>query len=341
MMQYSGRYKMFDVSKIGTYPLSSRPSKVKITDLKDLEEITDDFSDLDPQTASNIKELTKTILRAKKSDKKVIIISGAHIIKNGLGTFLIWLMKNGLVDHIGVNGAFTIHDFELAFAGMTSESIPNALSEGKFGFAKESGEILNESIVRGNELKLGYGETLGKLLSKELRGFEDLEFPYRDRSVIYNAYRHNVPLTVHVCIGTDINQMHPSFDGAAVGACSARDFLIMVESVSELKEGVCILIGSAVVGVEVFLKAISMAANIKKPPYGLTTADFDIRDANISDVEKDDESKPTYYLRDIKSVVVRIPKAFKGKGYYIKGDQRRTVPFLWKQLSRLKNEGDL
>lgn len=338
MVEYSGKYRTFDISKIKTYPLSSRPSKVRIDDLKDFEEVTDDFSDLDPQVISNIQELAKAILKAKRNNKKVIVISGAHIIKNGLGTFLIWLMENGLVDHIGVNGAFTIHDFELAFIGMTSESIPNALSEGKFGFAKETGEILNKSIVKGDELKLGYGETLGRLLSQELQGFENLEFPYRDKSVVYNSYKHNVPLTVHIGIGTDINQMHPSFDGAAAGACSARDFLIMTESVSELEDGVCVLIGSAVMGVEVFLKAISMAANVGKPPYGLTTADFDIRDANLSDAS--DENKPSYYFRDIKSIVIRIPKSFKGKGYYVKGDQRRTIPFLWKQLSNLKNEGD-
>jgi hypothetical protein len=330
MVEYSGKYRIFDVSKIETYSLFSRPSKVKINDLKNFEEITNDFSDLDPQVTSNIQELAKAILKAKRNNKKVIIISGAHIIKNGLGTFLIWLMENDLVDHIGVNGAFTIHDFELAFAGMTSESIPNALSEGKFGFAKETGEILNKSIIKGNKLKLGYGETLGRLLLNELQGFESIEFPYRDKSVIYNAYKHGVPLTVHIGIGTDINQMHPSFDGAAAGACSTRDFLIMAESVSKLEDGVLILIGSAVTGVEVFLKAISMAANIGKPPYGLTTADFDIRDAILSDA--DDEDKPTYYFRDIKSIVVRIPKSFKGKGYYIKGDQRKTIPFLWKQL---------
>ena len=340
MMEYSGKYEIFDVSKIKTYPLSTRPSKVKVNDLKELGEILKNPPTLDEKTASSIEEIAKAILKAKQNNRKVMIISGAHIIKNGLGTFLIWLIKNNLVDYIAVNGAFTIHDFELAFAGMTSESIPNALSKGQFGFAKETGEILNKSIVKGNELKLGYGETLGKLLSQKLQGFEGLEFPYKNKSVVYNAYEYGIPLTVHVGIGTDINHMHPSFDGGAIGACSARDFLIMAESVSELRDGVCILIGSAVVGVEVFLKAISMAANTGRPPYGLITADFDIRDANIFDAERGDESKPTYYFRDIKSIVVRIPQSFKGKGYYIKGDQRITLPFLWYQLFNLRNEGD-
>jgi len=338
-MKYLGKYEIFDTSKIKTYSLFSRPSKVKIEDLMEFEKIQEDFSDLDVKTLSDIKEIAKTILAVKKKKNRVIIISGAHIIKNGLGTFLIWLIKNNLVDHIAVNGAFTIHDFELAFAGMTSESIPNALSSGKFGFAEETGRILNESIIKGNELKLGYGETLGKLFSRDLEGFH-LEFPHRDKSVVYNAYKHNIPLTVHVGIGTDINHMHPSFNGAAVGACSARDFLIMAESVSRLRGGMCILIGSAVIGVEVLLKAVSIAANVGNPPLELTTADFDIRDAKLSDAEKNDESKPTYYFRDIKSVVVRIPKSFNGKGYYIKGDHRRTIPFLWKQLAKLKNEGD-
>ena len=332
-MEYRGRWRIFNTSSLKRYSLFDRPSKVSLDDLVYLEktEVPVLGKDLDEM----IGKVASRILKAKKENKRVLIISGAHIVKNGLGTFLIWLIKNNLVDHIAVNSAFIIHDLELALAGKTSESIPNALGEGKFGFAKETADLINGALIEGNRKKLGYGEIMGMLLSGDLTlpSFEDLEFPHRDISVTYNTYKENIPLTVHVAIGADIVHMHPTFSGEATGGCSARDFLILAETVSQLKEGVCILIGSQVIGVENFLKAVSMAANAGYPPLGLFTAVFDMKPVESTKaVEIGDDTKPVYYFRDVKSIVVRIPKAFEGKGTYIQGDHRKTLLVLWKYL---------
>lgn len=326
-MEYRGRYKMFDVSKIKTYPLETRPSEVTISDLIDPERILNEPL---KYYSSDLEKIARAILDAHKDNKPVVIMSGAHVVKNGLSPIYNEFIKQGIVDHIGVNGAFTIHDFELTFAGKTSESIPDALSKGLFGFAEETDRYLNDMLNYANKLKIGYGEALGRLISGEPFP-EHINFKYPDISVPYNAYKHGIPFTVHVGVGTDIFHMHPNFDGESVGGCSGRDFLIFAQKISEMTEGgVCLLIGSAVIGVEVYLKAFSMAANIGKIPNDVVMADLDLRKANINDAAEDRKDKPTYYFRDIKSIVVRIPKAFNGRGYYIQGDQRDTLPALYK-----------
>lgn len=332
-IEYNGQWQIFDTSKLKRYSLFNRPSKVSLNDLIYLEKVK--IPTLEKELEVAIKEVANRILKAKKENKKILIISGAHIVKNGLGTFLIWLIKNNLVDHIAVNGAFIIHDLELALAGKTSESIPNDLKKGKFGFAKETADLINEALIEGNRRKLGYGETIGMLLSGDLTlsSYKNPEFPYKDISITYTAYKKRIPLTVHVAIGTDIIHMHPTFSGEATGECSARDFLILANTVSQFKEGTCILIGSQVIGVENFLKAVSMAANVGHPPIGLFTVVFDMRPVESTKaVEIGDDTKPVYYFRDIKSIVVRIPKAFKGEGIYVQGDHRKTLLVLWKYL---------
>ncbi len=329
MMEYKGKYEICDLSKTKTYPLATRPSEVYLKDLINLNDIVNEPLKYDSE---ELESLVTSIVEARKNGKPVIVFSGAHAVKNGLSPIYNDLIKRGIITAFGSNGAFTIHDFELALAGKTSESIPNALSKGLFGFAEETGKYINNALIHGNKLKIGYGESIGRLMSGEPFP-EKVNFPNREISVPYTAFKHNVPFCVHCAIGTDIYHMSKYFDGEAVGGCSGRDFLIFAHEITKLsKGGVCLLIGSAVVGVEAYLKAFSIAANIGKPPKNLITADFDMREANISDAQNNRKDKPTYYFRDIKSIVVRVPRAFEGKGYYIKGDQRVTLPSLYKLI---------
>lgn len=330
-MIYKGRYKFFDFSSVLRYSINERPNKVKIEDFVDLDNILKEPLRFDTK---ELRMLANRIVQAKKSGLPVIWASGAHIIKNGLGPIIIDLAKEGIIDVIGVNGAFTIHDFEIALFGQTSENVPNALSMGKFGFAYETGRYLNKAIIEGDELQLGYGETLGKFISGELFIGENVEFLYPEFSVIYNLYKLNIPLTVHIAIGNDIHHMHPEFDGRAMGGTSGRDFGIFTHYITQLTNGgVCLLIGSAVIMVEVYLKAFSMASNTGKIPNRITTGSFDLRPVHIEDVK--DESTYTYYFRDIKSIVIRIPKAFDGDGYYIKGNHKDTIPSLYKMIKEM------
>ncbi len=330
-MRYNGRYKIFDFKKIKRYPLNKRPNKVRIKDLIDLERILKEPLKYDTK---ELKDVAHAIIDAKKKGYPVIWTSGAHIIKNGMGPIISDLAKEGIIDIVGVNGAFTIHDFELALFGETSENVPNALSTGEFGFAYETGRYLNRAISLGDTLELGYGETLGGLISGELFVGENIDFKYPEYSVIYNLYSLDIPLTVHVAIGDDIHHMHPEFNPQAIGGTSGRDFGIFASYITKLTEGgVCLLTGSAVIMVEVYLKAFSMASNIGKAPKNIITADFDLRPARLEDVR--DDTTYTYYFRDIKSIVTRIPESFNGRGYYIQGNHKDTIPSLYKMIKEM------
>jgi hypothetical protein len=262
------------------------------------------------------------------------------LIKNGLGPLLADLVKRRLVSLVAGNCATAIHDFELALIGQTSENVPDALGKGRFGMAYEFAYI-NNAISLGNENKLGCGESLGKTICDEdfrcsvlasvAKDNSPSSFSHPQVSVLTACYEKNIPFTVHVGIGTDVIDQHPSFDGQAKGGCSGRDFLIYTNEISKFTNGGVILnIGSAVTGPEVLLKAVSMAANAGAVPNDIITADFDLR--SYEPKAMGDESKEGYYFRDQKSIVTRIPQGFNGKGFYIQGDQKQTFPLLYKKI---------
>jgi hypothetical protein len=339
-MEYNGKYKLFDSRKIITYPLLERINKVKLEDLIKVESTKSSLYDIDDSTAVNIDNIALDIVNAYTLNKPVIVFSGAHLVKNGLGPLLVDLIDRKLITLFAGNAASAIHDFELALIGETSEYVPEALEKGQFGMAYEFAYI-HVALKYGNLLKLGYGESLGKMIcdpafsekviNEVSRCDSPKEFKHQEVSILAACYRNNIPYTIHAGIGTDVIDQHPSFDGEAKGGCSGRDFLIYTNETTKLKNGGVILnIGSAVTGPEVLLKAISMAANIGSFPKGIITADFDLR--NFYHEQMKDETSQNYYFRDQKSVVTRIPEAFGGKGYYIKGNQLNTVPFLYKMI---------
>jgi hypothetical protein len=218
--------------------------------------------------------------------------------------------------------------------------VPAALDRGRFGMAYEFA-YLNMALSVGNQQKLGFGESLGRMIADEtfrkqlfalaLKDGSIQEFRHPEVSVLAACYRRGVPFTVHAGIGTDVIDQHPSFDGQAKGGCSGRDFLIYTDEVTKLtKGGVVLNIGSAVTGPEVLLKAVSMAANVGAVPHGILAADFDLREHEPG--QMGDESAQGYYFRDQKSVVTRIPQAFGGRGLYIQGDQKKTFPLLYRTI---------
>jgi len=303
----------------------------------DIENIT---IDLPEKTCSDIETLAREIVSSRKSDKPVVLFTGAHLIKNGLGPLLSDLVRRGLVTLVAGNCATAIHDFELALIGQTSENVPDALGKGRFGMAYEFAYI-NCALSIGNKYKLGCGESLGRMMCDEDFRKEVLALTGKVNSapsficplasVLSACYENEVPFTVHVGIGTDVTDQHPSFDGQAKGGCSGRDFLIYTNEIAKLTNGGVLLnIGSAVTGPEVLLKAVSMAANAGNVPNNIIAADFDLRDHEPEAMS--DESSEGYYFRDQKSVVTRIPQAFNGKGFYIQGDQKQTFPLLYKKI---------
>lgn len=339
-MQYDGKYKIFDISKINTYPLSTRSNKVKLDDLINPGDIDNIAIDLPDKICGDIETIANEIIFARKSNKPIVLFTGAHLIKNGLGPLLADLVKQGLLTLVAGNCATAIHDFELALIGQTSENVPDALGKGEFGMAYEFAYI-NCALSVGDENNLGLGESLGKTICDEDFRSKVLDlaasnnshhsFNHPRVSVLAACYQNNIPFTVHAGIGTDVIDQHPSFDGRAKGGCSGRDFLIYSNEITKFTNGGVILnIGSAVTGPEVLLKAVSMAANTGSVPNNIITADFDLRTHEPKAMS--DESKEGYYFRDQKSIVTRIPQAFNGKGFYIQADQKQTFPLLYKNI---------
>ena len=183
-----------------------------------------------------------------------ILMMGAHVLRAGVSRYLIDLMERGLVTHIAMNGAGPIHDWEFALIGATTESVARYIQTGEFGLWHETGRM-NDAIREGAQAGLGLGEALG-------RAILDGPFPHKDVSVLAAGVRLGVPVTVHVGIGYDIIHEHPNCDGAALGQTSYHDFLIFTETVTKLEGGVLLNFGSAVMGPEVYLKALSMARNV-------------------------------------------------------------------------------
>jgi hypothetical protein len=249
---------------------------------------------------------------------------GAHVLRAGVARYLIDLMERGLISHIGMNGAGPIHDWELALIGATTESVARYIRTGEFGLWEDTGRM-NDVIRSGAAEGMGLGEALGRAI---LHG----DFPHKDISVLAAGVRLAVPITVHVGIGYDILHEHPNCDGAALGAASYRDFLVFAEAVRGLEGGVLLNFGSAVMGPEVYLKALAMARNVAhqegREIRRFTTAVFDLIALEDDTRHEAPKSDPRYYYRPLKTILARTVEDG-GESYYVQGDHRVTVPHLY------------
>ncbi len=269
--------------------------------------------------------LAERIRKARECGSAVILMIGAHVLRRGNGPLLIDLMKRGLVTHLALNGAGAIHDYELALVGHTSESVARYVRTGEFGLWTETGG-LNAAVQSGFKDGIGFGEAVGRAISTG-------EFPFAETSVLAAGFRFAVPVTVHAAIGQDIVHEHPNFDGAAAGATSYTDFLILAQSISALEGGVLLNIGTAVMGPEVYLKALTMARNVAaqegREIRHFTTAVFDLRPLGRHDLRRDaPKTDPDYYFRPYKTILVRTV-ADGGESYFVRGDHGSTVPTLY------------
>ncbi len=315
-------YRRFDVSRIKLKPLGERKHDTLLEDIKPL-------GCSSPMENADLDKLAGHIAEARRRGSAVIVLMGAHVIKVGMSRFIIDLMERGFITHLGLNGAGVIHDFELALVGGTSESVQRYISEGQFGLWQETGRI-NDIVKEGVTQGLGIGEAVGKAIYEE-------EFPHKDVSLLAAGYRLRVPVTAHISIGQDIIHAHPNFDGASFGAGSHTDFLVFAESVRNLEGGVMLNIGTAVMGPEVYLKALSMARNVAhqegKQIYRFTTAVFDMQPIKSRDYHSEpSKDQPEYYHRFWKTILVRTVRDG-GTSYYIEGDHRDTISNLWDRLA--------
>lgn len=267
--------------------------------------------------------LGERLRNARATQSARILMMGAHVLRAGVQRQLIDLMERGLVSLIAMNGAGPIHDWEFARIGASTESVARYVRTGEFGLWRETGEM-NEVIASGCRDGLGLGESLGRAIANS-------DFPHKEISVLAAAYRLQIPVTVHIGIGYDIIHEHPNADGAALGQASYTDFLIFTEHIRSLQGGVVLSFGTAVMGPEVYLKALAMARNVAHQHGAsiaqFTTAVFDLLPLDDDYRKQAPKTDPRYYYRPWKTILVRTV-ADGGESYYLAGDHRQTLPAL-------------
>jgi hypothetical protein len=308
-MKRRSDWQLLDLRGIKTSTLQKRKSKVDVSDFASPlppGSTFKDFLESLPQflAAADLKGVVSSIVTAVKGDKMVLWAMGAHPIKVGLNPLIIDLMERAVIRGLAMNGAGIVHDVEIAMAGKTSEEVEEGLDTGAFGVTKETAEFINGAIKEGHKAGWGLGEAMGRVLNKE-------EFPYRDMSICAAADRLDIPLTVHVAIGTDVVHIHPSTDGSLIGEMTYRDFRLFASLVASLQGGVYINVGSAVILPEVFLKALSAVRNLGHQVEDFCTLNMDFIQ----------HYRPTQN-------VVRRPTAKSGKGIALTGHHEIMVPLL-------------
>jgi hypothetical protein len=315
------QYREFDRSRLKMRPLAERIHDLHLDHWLQLADSTPPF------THPDLLSLKEGLTRAKENGSARILMMGAHLLRAGVSRHIIELIRGGWIDHIAMNGAGVIHDYELARIGATTESVARYIRTGEFGLWSETGE-LNEVIESASREGLGLGEAVGDFIANSA-------LPYRDLSIAAAAWREKVPLTVHVGIGYDIIHEHPNCNGAAVGDTSYRDFLIFASTMERLEGGVLLSFGSAIMGPEVYLKALAMARNVahqeNRSITKFATAVFDIVPI-AGDVHRElSKSDPGYYFRPHKTMLVRTV-ADGGESFYFCGNHRATFPALYRTL---------
>jgi hypothetical protein len=309
-------YEEFDLSSVRTYPLASRKSKANAADFATVYRRGSGVAGLIASlpnilAAADFRAVVAAIAAARAAKRGIVWGLGAHVLKTGLSPILVDLMERGFVSAIATNGAGIIHDFELALSGATSEEVDEALGPGKFGMAEETGRLLNAAINVGVHRGLGIGQAVGEYLISE-------NPPHAGLSVVAAAARLEIPVTVHVGVGTDIIHMHPAASGAALGEGSLRDFRYFASNIARLAGGVYLNCGSAVILPEVFLKAVALARNRGVALDGLTTVNLDF----------------VRLYRPHTNVVSR-PVAGIGKGYSLVGHHEIMIPLLAAAIAEL------
>ncbi|MFZ2446082.1 MAG: hypothetical protein WAW37_06985 [Syntrophobacteraceae bacterium] len=271
-----GGWKPLDLSGVKTTSLAERKSKVGLDDFAKPWQPGETLSHFMASLPSilgarDLRKAVSAISGAARDGRTVLFGMGAHPIKVGLNPVLIDAMERGIFSGLAMNGAGIVHDVEIALAGKTSEDVAAHLGSGEFGMSKETSEFIHSAVARAH---LAGGTGLGRAVGEALLS---RAAPYSDRSLLASAARLDIPVTVHVALGTDIIHMHPAMDGAATGALSHYDFRLFCALAATLRGGVFLNLGSAVIIPEVFLKAVSVATNLGHSFEDLTTINMDFQ----------------------------------------------------------------
>lgn len=306
----SRKYRPIDLSGVKTYSIQTRNNKVNIEDHfaaapRSGMSFAEFFAGM-PRLlgADSLRGVVDAVVEARRNHRPVVLAMGGHVIKCGLQPVLKKLIEENVITAVVMNGSAAIHDFEVSLVGATSEDVGAVLHSGDFGFSDETGGGINSALKEGLASEMGYGEAVG-------RRIVDHRHPYREASLLATCVENDIPVTVHVALGTDIIHQHPSADGAIAGEMTFRDFRLLTSVVTDLSGGVWLNVGSAVLLPEVFLKALSIAQNLGHHVDGFTTANFDM----------------IQHYRPLTNVVKR-PTSGHGRGYTITGHHEINIPLL-------------
>ncbi len=305
----SMKFDEIDYDKVKTYSIKDRKSKVNAADFAKPHISGGSFSqfmDSLPNilAAGNLRKVIDKVVEAKSNGSIVVFAMGAHTIKTGLNPIIIDLVERGIVDAIALNGAGIIHDSELAMTGQTSEDVAASLKTGNFGMARETADFLNGALNDCASTDTGLGGIIGDAINSS-------DMPHKSLSVIAAARRADIPLTVHIAIGTDIIHIHPKFPAKLFAAASLGDFRIFSSVIAKLAGGVYFNIGSAVILPEVFLKAVSLVSNLGHDLTDFTAVNMDF----------------IQHYRPVTNVV-RRPTKGGGTGYTLTGHHEIMIPLL-------------
>lgn len=305
------KYKPLDLAGVKTYPLAERSNKVVMkrdaaAGVRPGMSVDELLRSMPAQLGSqNLLAVIDAVVAARAAGKPVVVAMGGHVIKCGLQPVLKSLVEAGAITAFAVNGSVAIHDYELSLIGETSEDVGKVLHCGLFGMAEETGRDINRALREGVARGIGFGEAVGQFIL-------DNGNPHKDWSLLALCRENDIPVTVHVAIGTDIVHQHPTADGAVIGQASYTDFRIFASVISELGDGgVYLNVGSAVLLPEVFLKALSIVQNLGYHVDNFTTANFDMQQ----------------HYRPLQNVVKR-PTSGKSKGYTVTGHHEIMLPLL-------------
>jgi hypothetical protein len=289
-----------DVRHLNVLPLATRRS------LAAIEEILVDPESPPPALPNDfLRErlalCARQIQEARAHGASVMLLYGAHLVKNGAQAIVDRLMAGGWITHLATNGAGSIHDWEFAFQHLSTESVEDNVAMGTFGTWDETGRNIHLALLAGGLRGEGYGAALGRFIAEDgvtlpapgelerlLRdtpchplapacadlllamrehglpaGLLIVKHPWKFTSIFANAFRRGVPLSVHPGIGYDIISNHPMFNGAVIGRASGVDFGLFGAAVEGLDGGVVLSVGSAIMAPQVFEKSLSCVNNLR------------------------------------------------------------------------------
>jgi hypothetical protein len=301
-----------DLSPLRTIPIAERGGKVRVEHMGaapaphvGLGKWLDGLPKV--LAADALRGVVAALRTARAQGRGMIWGIGGHVIKCGLAPVFVDLMERGYVTAIAMNGAASIHDFEIGIAGATSEDVEAVLPDGRFGTAEETGRMMNTAIGAAQQRGIGMGEALGEELESSAPD------AFAASSLLLQAWRRKVPVTVHVAVGTDTPHMHPAADGAAIGAATHCDFRLLCTLARTLDAGgVYMNVGSAVLLPEVFLKVVSTVRNLGYPLADFTTVNLDM----------------LQHYRPRVNVVERPHAGAGGRGYALTGHHEILIPLI-------------